>query len=89
MIDTIKALRAHTRGGPQSLVYESAPSPIAGTGDVVVEVRAASYTPGELAWPSTWIRSQRSRPDSDRPVSRGFRDRRQRDPRDDRTGGWG
>ena len=55
MVDTMKAIRAHTRGGPQNLVYESAPSPIAGTGDVVVEVRAASYTRGELAWPSTWI----------------------------------
>ena len=55
MVDTMKALRAHTRGGPQNVVYESAPTPTAGTGDVVVEVRAASYTPGELAWPSTWI----------------------------------
>lgn len=51
----MKALRAHAPGGPQNLVYESAPSPNAGTGDVIVEVRAASYTPGELAWPSTWI----------------------------------
>ena len=51
----MEALRAHARGGPQNIAHESAPKPNAGTGDVVVEVRAASYTPGELAWPSTWI----------------------------------
>jgi NADPH:quinone reductase-like Zn-dependent oxidoreductase len=34
---------------------ESAPTPELGTGDVLVDVHAASYTPGELEWPSTWI----------------------------------
>jgi NADPH:quinone reductase-like Zn-dependent oxidoreductase len=51
----MKALRIHTRGGPDDLVYESAPAPEPGTCDVLVEVHAASYTPGELEWPSTWI----------------------------------
>lgn len=43
------------RGGPGQLVCEQAPMPELGTGDVLVEVHAASYTPGELQWPSTWI----------------------------------
>jgi NADPH:quinone reductase-like Zn-dependent oxidoreductase len=51
----MRAPRIHTRGGPDQLVYESAPTPEPGTGDVLVEVHAASYTPGELRWPSTWI----------------------------------
>jgi NADPH:quinone reductase-like Zn-dependent oxidoreductase len=45
----------HAREGPAGLVYEPAPAPEPGTGDVLVEVHAASYTPGELEWPSTWI----------------------------------
>jgi NADPH:quinone reductase-like Zn-dependent oxidoreductase len=51
----MRALRIHAQGGAQSLVYESAPPPLLGTGDVMVAVRAASYTPGELDWPSTWV----------------------------------
>jgi NADPH:quinone reductase-like Zn-dependent oxidoreductase len=51
----MKALRIHARGGPADLVYDSAPAPQPGTGDALVEVHAASYTPGELQWPSTWI----------------------------------
>ncbi len=49
------ALRMHTAGEPDALVHESAPCPSPGTGDVLVEVHAAGYTPGELAWPSTWV----------------------------------
>jgi NADPH:quinone reductase-like Zn-dependent oxidoreductase len=51
----MRALRIHARGGAADLVYESAPAPEAGTGDVLVAVHAASYTPGELEWPSTWV----------------------------------
>jgi NADPH:quinone reductase-like Zn-dependent oxidoreductase len=51
----MKALRLRARGGPADLVYESAPAPEPGTGDALIEVHAASYTPGELQWPSTWI----------------------------------
>jgi len=29
--------------------------PEPGTGDVLVRVRAASFTPTELTWPSTWV----------------------------------
>ena len=48
------ALRAHVRGGPERLLYESAPRPIPGVGDVLVAVHAAGVTPTELEWPSTW-----------------------------------
>jgi NADPH:quinone reductase-like Zn-dependent oxidoreductase len=51
----MRALRLQTPGGPGQLVCESAPTPEPGTGDALVEVHAASYTPGELEWPSTWI----------------------------------
>jgi NADPH:quinone reductase-like Zn-dependent oxidoreductase len=49
------SLRAHDQGGPDNLVLEDAPVPVPGTGDVLVEVVAAGYTPGELEWPSTWV----------------------------------
>jgi NADPH:quinone reductase-like Zn-dependent oxidoreductase len=52
MIINMKAIRIHARGGP--LVLEDAPYPNTGVGDVVVEVRAASFTPDELSWPSAW-----------------------------------
>jgi NADPH:quinone reductase-like Zn-dependent oxidoreductase len=51
----MRALRIHAQGGARALVYESAPPPLLGTGDLMVTVRAASYTPGELDWPSTWV----------------------------------
>jgi NADPH:quinone reductase-like Zn-dependent oxidoreductase len=51
---TMMALRAHTRGGPEVLVYESAPRPAPGVGEVVIAVRAAAITFDELAWPETW-----------------------------------
>ena len=47
------ALRVHERGGPERLVYEQALRPYVGTGDSLVHVYAASFTPTELAWPST------------------------------------
>jgi NADPH:quinone reductase-like Zn-dependent oxidoreductase len=47
-------LRAHHRGGPEQLVYEPVPAPPVGIGDVLVAVQAASFTPTELDWPSTW-----------------------------------
>ncbi|MGW3510097.1 NADP-dependent oxidoreductase [Streptomyces sp. NPDC000994] len=54
---TMRAVRAHRRGGPEQLVYEAAPRPRPGPGDVVVAVRAASITAGELAWDATWTDS--------------------------------
>ena len=49
------ALRIHERGGPEGLSYEEAPMPEPGTGDVLLRVHAASFTPTELTWPSTWV----------------------------------
>jgi NADPH:quinone reductase-like Zn-dependent oxidoreductase len=51
---TMHAVRAHTRGGPEQLVYETAPRPEPGPGEVLVAVRAASITPHELTWSETW-----------------------------------
>jgi NADPH:quinone reductase-like Zn-dependent oxidoreductase len=42
--DTLDALRV-----------DNTPVPTPGTGDVLVRVRGAGYTPGELSWPSTWL----------------------------------
>jgi NADPH:quinone reductase-like Zn-dependent oxidoreductase len=51
----MKALRIHRPGGAEGLVYEDAPDPEPVTGDVLVEVRGAGFTPDELAWSATWI----------------------------------
>src|SRR3954468_18530991 len=49
------ALRAHERGEAEGLRYEEAAEPIPGNGDVLVQVCAASFTPTEMTWPSTWV----------------------------------
>jgi NADPH:quinone reductase-like Zn-dependent oxidoreductase len=51
---TMKAVRAHERGGPEVLRYEDAPLPAVGKGEVLVEVHAAAVTPGELSWDESW-----------------------------------
>ena len=51
----MRALRAHERGGPEHLVEEEAAIIPPGIGDVLVRVHAASFTPTELEWPSTWV----------------------------------
>ena len=48
------ALRAHAPGGPEVLVYESAPRPTPGDGEVLIAVHAAAITFDELTWPETW-----------------------------------
>jgi NADPH:quinone reductase-like Zn-dependent oxidoreductase len=58
---TMNALRAHTRGGPEVLVYETAPRPEPGPGEVLVAVRAAGITFAELGWDETWTRDGRDR----------------------------
>ena len=50
----MEALRARAGDGPEQLRYECVPLPSPGIGDVLLEVRAASFTPTELDWPSTW-----------------------------------
>ena len=49
------ALRIHEQRGSEGLAHEEAPIPEPGTGDVLVRVHAASFTPTELTWPSTWV----------------------------------
>jgi len=51
---TMMALRAHARGGPEQLVYEQAPVPSAGPGEVLVAVHAAAITFAELTWDLEW-----------------------------------
>jgi NADPH:quinone reductase-like Zn-dependent oxidoreductase len=51
---SMMALRAHTRGGPEVLVYESAPRPTAANDEVLIAVHAAAITFAELTWPETW-----------------------------------
>jgi NADPH:quinone reductase-like Zn-dependent oxidoreductase len=53
-MDTMMALRAHKRGGPEQLVYEQAPVPAAGPGEVLVAVHAAAITFAELTWDQSW-----------------------------------
>jgi NADPH:quinone reductase-like Zn-dependent oxidoreductase len=51
---TMMALRAHARGGPEQLVYESAPVPAPGPGEALVAVHAAGITFAELTWDLSW-----------------------------------
>jgi len=52
--DTMMALRAHARGGPEQLVFESAPVPVPGPGEALVAVHAAAITFAELSWDESW-----------------------------------
>ena len=51
---TMMALRAHARGGPEQLVYEQAPAPLAGPGEALIAVHAAAITFAELTWDLSW-----------------------------------
>lgn len=53
----MNAIRAHRRGGPEQLVHEKAPRPHPGPEEILVAVRAASVTAGELGWDATWTDS--------------------------------
>jgi NADPH:quinone reductase-like Zn-dependent oxidoreductase len=53
-MNTMRAVRAHRRGGPEQLVYEMAPRPEPAPGEVLVAVHAASITADELTWDATW-----------------------------------
>ena len=47
----MKAIRIHEEGGPEVLRYEDAPDPVAGPGEVVISLRAASLNHLDL-----WVR---------------------------------
>ena len=73
---TMLALRARARGDPEQLVCERMSLPSPGIGDVLLRVHAASFTPTELDWPSTWVdRAGRERHAQD-PGARGLGRRR-------------
>src|ERR1041384_6874664 len=50
----MKAIRMHTRGGPELLAYEDAPKPSLQFGDALVRVIATSITKTELTWDETY-----------------------------------
>ena len=47
---TMKAVRMHRVGGPESLIYEDAPIPVLRPGDALVRVHAAGVSPAEFTW---------------------------------------
>jgi NADPH:quinone reductase-like Zn-dependent oxidoreductase len=53
----MKAVRIHSRGGPEALVFEDAPIPKISDGEVLVRVHAAAITPTEFTWNSTFTTS--------------------------------
>jgi NADPH:quinone reductase-like Zn-dependent oxidoreductase len=50
----MKAIRMHGRGGPDHLVYEDAPPPQPGPGEVLVRVYATGVIANELKWDATY-----------------------------------
>jgi NADPH:quinone reductase-like Zn-dependent oxidoreductase len=50
----MKAVRLHRKNGPEALIYEEAPQPALGTGDVLVRVYACAITYTELSWSETY-----------------------------------
>ena len=50
----MKAIRIHGRGGPDHLVYEDAPQPQPGTGEVLVRVYASGIIANELHYDETY-----------------------------------
>jgi NADPH:quinone reductase-like Zn-dependent oxidoreductase len=50
----MKAIRMHSKGGPELLAYEDAPKPQLQPGDALVRVSASSITKTELTWSETY-----------------------------------
>src|SRR5436305_13576521 len=50
----MKAIRIHGRGGPDHLVYEDAPQPHLGPGEVLVRIQATGVIATELEWDETY-----------------------------------
>ena len=65
---SMMVLRAHTRDGPEVLVYELAPWPTPGEGEALVTVHAAAITFDELTWPETWAPAVSTALPSSRPT---------------------
>jgi NADPH:quinone reductase-like Zn-dependent oxidoreductase len=56
----MKAIRVHTRGGPEEIVYEEAPTPAVGAGEALIRVHAAGITPTEFTWGSTFTNADKT-----------------------------
>ncbi len=68
----MKAIRIHGRGGPDHLVYEDAPQPHPGPGQVLIRVYATGIIANELKWDVTYqttTASPRTRPIPGRDLS--------------------
>src|SRR5215467_15623749 len=50
----MKAIRIHGRGGPDHLVYEDAPQPHPGPGEVLVRIHTTGVIATELEWDETY-----------------------------------
>jgi NADPH:quinone reductase-like Zn-dependent oxidoreductase len=50
----MKAVRLHGRGGPEQLVYEEAPQPQPGAGEVLARVGASGVIATEVKWDETY-----------------------------------
>lgn len=55
-MQTMRCLRSHRRGGPETLALETAPIPVPAAGELLVRVHAAGITFDELLWDLTWTR---------------------------------
>jgi NADPH:quinone reductase-like Zn-dependent oxidoreductase len=51
---TMRAIRAHARGGAEKLRLEQAPVPVPADDEVLVQVHAAAITYDELLWDESW-----------------------------------
>ncbi len=45
---SMKAIRAHKFGGPENLILEEVGNPVAGPGEVVIDIRAAGVNPSDV-----------------------------------------
>ena len=55
---TMRAVRAHARGGAEQLQLEDVPKPEPQAGEALIRVHAAGITPTELEWSETWVDRQ-------------------------------
>ena len=60
-METMRAIRAHRRGGAEQLHLEQAPKPVPEDDEVLVEVHAAAITYDELLWDESWTRAGQDR----------------------------